>query len=230
MEPRRERRPNVRLEELGDIPAAVACGVISSPGCNTGPARKRWRRHDPVHPPTSWDGLPHLKSDEEEEDTRKPPELDFGTVTRKSRLMNRRGRTAMGNNRVFAGSWGIRYSPGISGNDGKEEEEEEEVEESARCASDSPSVDPSGGTRHSREVIAQVSSVGRWLEEIGFGKYAGVFEMHEVDEEALPLLTIQDLKEMGFSAVGPRRKLYEAIRRVAGSEQSTRTGVPPEED
>ncbi|KAI3766966.1 hypothetical protein L2E82_17047 [Cichorium intybus] len=61
-----------------------------------------------------------------------------------------------------------------------------------------------------------VNSVGRWLEDVGFGRYAGVFEMHEVDEEALPLLTLDDLKEMGVLAVGPRRKLYAAISRLRG--------------
>ncbi|KAK9066604.1 hypothetical protein SSX86_013927 [Deinandra increscens subsp. villosa] len=61
-----------------------------------------------------------------------------------------------------------------------------------------------------------VNSVGRWLEDVGFGRYAGVFEMHEVDEEALPLLTLDDLKEMGVLAVGTRRKLYAAICRLKG--------------
>ncbi|XP_059643544.1 uncharacterized protein LOC132285385 [Cornus florida] len=59
-----------------------------------------------------------------------------------------------------------------------------------------------------------VNTVRRWLEDLGFGKYAGVFEMHEVDEEALPLLTLEDLKEMGVLAVGPRRKLYTAIQQL----------------
>ncbi|XP_058068323.1 uncharacterized protein LOC131217418 [Magnolia sinica] len=57
-----------------------------------------------------------------------------------------------------------------------------------------------------------VNSVGVWLEELGFGRYAGVFEMHEVDEETLPLLTLEDLKEMGINAVGPRRKIFTAIQ------------------
>lgn len=62
-----------------------------------------------------------------------------------------------------------------------------------------------------------VNCVGTWLEDVGFGRYAGVFEMHEVDEEALPLLTLDDLKEMGVLAVGPRRKLYAAICRLRGN-------------
>ncbi|XP_035833021.1 uncharacterized protein LOC110876792 [Helianthus annuus] len=62
----------------------------------------------------------------------------------------------------------------------------------------------------------RVNSVGRWLEDVGFGRYASVFEMHEVDEEALPLLTIDDLTEMGVVAVGARRKLYAAICQLKG--------------
>ncbi|XP_008453318.2 uncharacterized protein LOC103494071 [Cucumis melo] len=61
--------------------------------------------------------------------------------------------------------------------------------------------------------------VSRWLEEVGFGKYAGVFEIHEVDEEALPLLTIEDLKEIGVFSVGSRRKLYNAIQQLRGGEE-----------
>ncbi|KAI3777499.1 hypothetical protein L1987_47299 [Smallanthus sonchifolius] len=61
-----------------------------------------------------------------------------------------------------------------------------------------------------------VNGVGRWLEDVGFGRYGGMFEMHEVDEEALPLLTLDDLKEMGVLAVGARRKLYAAICRLKG--------------
>ncbi|GJX81205.1 sterile alpha motif domain-containing protein [Tanacetum coccineum] len=69
------------------------------------------------------------------------------------------------------------------------------------------------------EIISEsvsVNSVVGWLEHVGFGRYAGVFEMHEVDEEALPLLTLNDLKEMGVLALGSRRKLYAAICGLKG--------------
>lgn len=57
-----------------------------------------------------------------------------------------------------------------------------------------------------------LDSVTQWLEELGFSKYAHIFEIHEVDKEVLPLLTFEDLKEMGINAVGPRRKIYRAIQ------------------
>lgn len=53
-----------------------------------------------------------------------------------------------------------------------------------------------------------------WLNGLGLGRYAPVFEVHEVDDEVLPLLTLEDLKDMGISAVGSRRKMYTAIQKL----------------
>ncbi|XVE54651.1 hypothetical protein DITRI_Ditri03aG0099200 [Diplodiscus trichospermus] len=74
---------------------------------------------------------------------------------------------------------------------------------------------------HARYTSNDVTSVRRWLEDLGFGRYAGIFEMHEVDEETLPLLTLDDLKEMGVFAVGHRRKLYNAIQQLRGEDVSS---------
>lgn len=54
-----------------------------------------------------------------------------------------------------------------------------------------------------------------WLDELGLGRYAPVFEIHEVDDEVLPMLTLEDLKDMGINAVGSRRKLYCAIQKLS---------------
>ncbi|KAF5732245.1 hypothetical protein HS088_TW18G00936 [Tripterygium wilfordii] len=53
-----------------------------------------------------------------------------------------------------------------------------------------------------------------WLNSLGLGLYAPVFEIHEVDDEVLPLLTMEDLKDMGINAVGSRRKMYCAIQKL----------------
>ncbi|XP_022134986.1 uncharacterized protein LOC111007101 [Momordica charantia] len=53
-----------------------------------------------------------------------------------------------------------------------------------------------------------------WLNGLGLGRYAPVFEIHEVDDEVLPMLTLEDLKDMGISAVGSRRKMYCAIQKL----------------
>lgn len=56
--------------------------------------------------------------------------------------------------------------------------------------------------------------VRTFLIELGLSRYAPVFEIHEVDDEVLPMLTLEDLKDMGINAVGSRRKLYTAIQKL----------------
>lgn len=60
----------------------------------------------------------------------------------------------------------------------------------------------------------QRNGVRVWLNELGLGRYAPVFEIHEVDDEVLPLLTLEDLRDMGINAVGSRRKMYCAIQKM----------------
>ncbi|MCO5596950.1 hypothetical protein L7F22_051021 [Adiantum nelumboides] len=59
-----------------------------------------------------------------------------------------------------------------------------------------------------------LNGVRGWLQNLGLGKYLQHFEAHEVDIEVLPLLTFDDLKEMGITAVGSRRKLFFAIQQL----------------
>lgn len=56
--------------------------------------------------------------------------------------------------------------------------------------------------------------VRKWLLGLGLARYAPVFEIHEVDDEVLPYLTFDDLKDMGINAVGTRRKLYSDILKL----------------
>ncbi|CAK9177461.1 unnamed protein product [Ilex paraguariensis] len=53
-----------------------------------------------------------------------------------------------------------------------------------------------------------------WLNQLGLGRYAPVFEIHEVDDEVLPMLTLEDLKDMGINAVGSRRKMFSSIQKL----------------
>nr|GEY39400.1 protein bicaudal C homolog 1-A-like [Tanacetum cinerariifolium] len=53
-----------------------------------------------------------------------------------------------------------------------------------------------------------------WLNQIGLGRYYSVFEVHEVDDEVLPMLTLEDLKDMGINAVGSRRKMFCSIQKL----------------
>ncbi|KAJ0776117.1 putative sterile alpha motif domain-containing protein [Helianthus annuus] len=53
-----------------------------------------------------------------------------------------------------------------------------------------------------------------WLNQLGLGRYFSIFEVHEVDDEVLPLLTLEDLKDMGINAVGSRRKMFCSIQKL----------------
>ncbi|KAE8663360.1 hypothetical protein F3Y22_tig00112988pilonHSYRG00202 [Hibiscus syriacus] len=54
-----------------------------------------------------------------------------------------------------------------------------------------------------------------WLNGLGLERYAPLFEIHEVDDEVLLLLTLEDLKDMGINAVGSRRKIFCAIQKLS---------------
>src|SRR5271163_3406253 len=50
-----------------------------------------------------------------------------------------------------------------------------------------------------------------WLRGLDLGRYEQAFRDNEIDEQILPSLTVEDLKEIGVGPVGHRRKLLEAI-------------------
>ena len=50
-----------------------------------------------------------------------------------------------------------------------------------------------------------------WLRSLGLGKYEAAFRENEIDETVLPSLTHENLKELGVTALGHRRKLLDAI-------------------
>jgi hypothetical protein len=50
-----------------------------------------------------------------------------------------------------------------------------------------------------------------WLQGLGLERYVTAFRDNEIDWEVLPKLTSEDLREIGVSALGHRRKLLDAI-------------------
>ena len=63
-----------------------------------------------------------------------------------------------------------------------------------------------------------------WLRSLGLGRYEAAFRDNEIDEAVLPNLTAEDLKDLGVSIVGHRRKLLDAIaalRTDAGAKAPT---------
>jgi class 3 adenylate cyclase/predicted ATPase len=58
--------------------------------------------------------------------------------------------------------------------------------------------------------------VGGWLRSLGLEQYEAAFRENEIDETVLPDLTAEDLKELGVTALGHRRKLLAAIAALRG--------------
>src|SRR5271154_2006880 len=58
--------------------------------------------------------------------------------------------------------------------------------------------------------------VGGWLRSLGLGQYEANFRDNKIDADVLPQLTADDLKEIGVSALGDRRRLLAAITALSG--------------
>ena len=55
--------------------------------------------------------------------------------------------------------------------------------------------------------------VSRWLEQIDLAQYAELFRANHIDADVLRGMAAEDLKELGISSFGHRRKLMAAIIR-----------------
>ena len=53
--------------------------------------------------------------------------------------------------------------------------------------------------------------VAAWLKNLGLGQYEAAFSDNAIDGDLLPSLTAEDLKDLGVTIVGHRRKLLDAI-------------------
>ena len=59
--------------------------------------------------------------------------------------------------------------------------------------------------------------IGQWLRGLGLQSYEQTFRDNGIDLDVLPRLTVDDLKEIGVLAVGHRRKIIDAIGRLAST-------------
>src|SRR5215470_4159896 len=59
--------------------------------------------------------------------------------------------------------------------------------------------------------------IGGWLRGLGLERYEQAFRENEIDEEVLPGLTADDLKDLGVALVGHRRRLLDAIAALAAA-------------
>ena len=53
--------------------------------------------------------------------------------------------------------------------------------------------------------------VADWLRKLGLEQYEPAFRENEIDERVLPSLTAEDLRDLGVTLVGHRRRLLDAI-------------------
>src|SRR5215472_12493474 len=69
--------------------------------------------------------------------------------------------------------------------------------------------------------------IGGWLRGLGLERYEQAFRENEIDEEVLPGLTADDLKDLGVALVGHRRRLLDAIAALGASAATAAATVAP---
>jgi class 3 adenylate cyclase len=68
--------------------------------------------------------------------------------------------------------------------------------------------------------------VGVWLRSLGLAQYEEKFRDNKIDADVLPELTADDLKDIGVSAVGDRRRLLAAIAALTGVRRPASAPAP----
>jgi class 3 adenylate cyclase len=66
-----------------------------------------------------------------------------------------------------------------------------------------------------------------WLEGLGLGQFARVFRDNDIDAALLPTLTADDLRELGITSLGHRKRLLAAIAALAGPAADARSLPAP---
>lgn len=59
--------------------------------------------------------------------------------------------------------------------------------------------------------LERAGGLSKWLTSLGLGQFVGIFQGKSLSKYQLVNLTMKKLKDMGASAVGPRRKLIHAM-------------------
>jgi class 3 adenylate cyclase/tetratricopeptide (TPR) repeat protein len=72
--------------------------------------------------------------------------------------------------------------------------------------------------------------IGEWLRALGLERYEAAFRENDVDAELLPSLTADDLKDLGVTSIGHRRRLLDAIAKLHQDSDRSSKAVTPSED
>jgi class 3 adenylate cyclase/predicted ATPase len=66
--------------------------------------------------------------------------------------------------------------------------------------------------------------VAAWLKDLGLGQYEAAFRDNAIEGDLLPTLTTEDLRDLGVTIVGHRRKLLDAIAALSAA---SKPAAPP---
>jgi hypothetical protein len=72
------------------------------------------------------------------------------------------------------------------------------------------------GTDGVREVSVDIAA---WLRDLGLEQHEAACRANEIDANVLPRLTAEDLKDLGVTLVGHRRRLLDALPHSAQSQR-----------
>src|SRR6516225_6860667 len=77
----------------------------------------------------------------------------------------------------------------------------------------------------SSESLGACVDIAAWLRRLELEQYEAAFRANEIDASVLPRLTAEDLKDLGVTLVGHRRRLLDAIVAL-GPEPAAVADVP----
>ncbi|KAJ6833616.1 putative ankyrin repeat and SAM domain-containing protein 6 [Iris pallida] len=205
---KRQRRPSVRLGDIGEQSTALSDPFLRRPKIfSTSSAVKNRGSRNPTH---ILETLAEESPDEKEDNLRT---LASSIRKRNRDSKSRRGRSirssTWSSSIPDAGDEALRpESDDLRREDSLSPMEETDRDRVRVSQEDVPSE------RDWEEDCHAEGGIRPWLNRLGLGRYAPVFEIHEVDDEILPMLTLEDLKDMGINAVGSRRKIFFAIQKL----------------
>ncbi len=73
-----------------------------------------------------------------------------------------------------------------------------------------------------------MQDIGQWLSDLGLSQYEAAFHDNDIDAAVLSGLTIEDLRDLGVTSIGHRRKLLDAIAGLNETEPPTSEATLPD--
>ncbi len=68
-------------------------------------------------------------------------------------------------------------------------------------------------------------AIAAWLRSLGLEQYEPAFRGNDIDDDVVPRLTAEDLKDLGVVSVGHRRRLLDAIAELNNSGPEEYRGI-----